>query len=92
MKWWDITWLWTKWKRRLTKEQKESRQIQLLKLEVLHSLFSDMGIEVLVATLEQLTKNRKELGHSDYTSLAEIWLESQEEIKSRRVDSERNGS
>jgi len=89
MKLWDKLTLCLKivWpRRRLRKSEKEIRQVHSLSHAVVREILAEVGKPVLCETLEKLEKNRKEKGHADYTSLAEIWLSARkrcEELKKK---------
>lgn len=84
--------LWKRWKRwrrrsrKLTVTEKEIRQVHRLKTEVAHTILAEVGEPILTAVLDELRKNRKEKGESDYTSLAEIWLLARERSENLRRD------
>lgn len=46
----------------------------LAKREVLHTILSDIGIDTLEALIEKARENQRNMGHCDYTSVAEEWL------------------
>lgn len=76
--------LWRNWTYRRTQEEKDLLQVHQISQEVVRVILSTVGEPVLRETLMKLEKNWEKKGESDYTSLAEIWLDAQARVKKLR--------
>lgn len=51
-----------------------------VKTEIVHTFLSEIGIQRLEAVLEKAKQNNHTIGHNDYTSLAQVWLEERKDM------------
>ena len=66
--------MWFFGRRKRLRELNDQQQVYRLQRAVVHTVLSAVGEEVLWDVLEDMDKNRREKGHSDYTSLADVWI------------------
>lgn len=65
-------WLW----KRIAKELEKELGYGKLKIELCHYILSGRSIETWEKMIDVAKKNRKNKGHSDYYSLAQMWVDS----------------
>lgn len=65
----------------LTEDERARRTANIISQELTSTLLADLSVETLRSLVEKAEKNRKEVGHSDYSSLAELYCSI---VRSRR--------
>ena len=64
--WWNRRWI--------ERDLRSKRIAHAVTHEVVYTIFADLSVEVLKEVVDLAKKNRETKGHSDYTSLADLYV------------------